>query len=490
MAKLSYGRILTRLAERDPDRVALVCEDESITRAALESLANRMARVLAGMGVDRGGVVSIGLPNGVEFVAACFAAWKCGAIPNPLSPRLPARERSRILDLADPAVVVGFEDGAVEGRPQLPVGFVPDPAVDDAPLPDLTAPNERAMATGGSTGRPKLIVLSFAAEYDPDMPSSLLAPRGCVLVPGPMYHAAPFGSATQAVLAGVKMVIMPRFDASRCLEAIERHRVEQVLFVPTMMQRIWRLPEAEREGRDVSSLRVVFSGGAPCPEWLMRAWIEWVGPDVMHDVYGPSERIGGTVISGREWLEHPGSVGKPAGGARIRVLDPKSGRETSTGEVGELYMMPAGGPGSTYRYVGADSRAANGGWESVGDMGYVDEDGYLYLTDRRTDMILCGGRNVYPAQIEAAIDAHPAVLSSAVIGLPDDDLGQRIHAIVQAREEVDAKSLLAHLREHLVPYLLPRSFEFVDRPLRDDAGKVRRWELRAARVRPAGAACC
>ena len=162
---------------------------------------------------------------------------------------------------------------------------------------------------------------------------------------------------------------MRRFDASRCLELIERHRVRQVLFVPTMMHRIWRLPAEERLARDVSSLRVVFTGGAPCPAWLMRAWIDWLGPDVMHDVYGPSERIGGTHITGREWLEHPGSVGKPTQGSRIRILDPQTGRDLPAGEIGEVYMMPAGGKGSTYRYVGAEGRVTADGWESVGDMG-------------------------------------------------------------------------------------------------------------------------
>jgi bile acid-coenzyme A ligase len=202
----------------------------------------------------------------------------------------------------------------------------------------------------------------------------------------------------------------------------------------------------------------------------------------MHDVYGPSERIGGTHITGREWLEHPGSVGRPTHGAQIRILDPETGQEAPAGQVGEVYMMPAGGCGSTYRYVGAEARATADGWESVGDMGYVDPDGYLYLTDRRSDMILSGGRNIYPAQVEAALDAHPGVQSSAVIGLPDDDLGQRVHAIVQTSAPVTEEELREHLRGRVVHYAIPRSFEFVEQPLRDDAGKVRRWALREARL--------
>jgi bile acid-coenzyme A ligase len=228
------------------------------------------------------------------------------------------------------------------------------------------------------------------------------------------------------------------------------------------------------------------TGGAPCPGWLMQAFIDWLGPDVMHEAFGPSERIGGTFITGREWLAHPGSVGRPSGGARLKIVDLETGRELPPGQMGEIYMLPAGGRGSTYRYVGAEARADRDGFESVGDMGYLDEDGYLFLGDRRSDMILCGGRNVYPAEVEAAVEAHPAVRSSAVIGLPDDDLGQRIHALVETDNSLDARSLgdalQAHLRDHLVAWKIPRSFEWVDHPLRDEAGKVRRTALRQARL--------
>lgn len=481
MARVSYGRAISDRAAEDPDRIAVVLDGETLTRGALERRANRLARVFQARGVEPGRLVTIGLPNDLAFVVACVATWKCGAIPNPISPRLPARERDGILALADPALVIGFDDDVV-GRERLPADFVPPADLPDSPLPDVVSPNERALASGGSTGHPKLIVLRHPAEFDPETPATVLTPKGCVLVPGPLHHAAPFGSLTQALLTGERAVVMGRFEASACLALIERHRVEQVLFVPTMMHRIWRLPEAERAARDVSSLRMVITGSAPCPAWLMRCFIDWLGPDVMHEVYGGSERLGGTFITGREWLAHPGSVGRPTKAAGLRILDPETGRDVPTGQVGEIYMMPRGGPGSTYRYVGASARATADGWESVGDMGRLDADGYLYLADRRTDMILCGGRNIYPAHVEAALDEHPAVASSAVIGLPDDDLGQRVHAIVQVVGTVDDAELRAHLMERIVHYAIPRSYEFVDQPLRDDAGKVRRFALRAERI--------
>ena len=234
----------------------------------------------------------------------------------------------------------------------------------------------------------------------------------------------------------------------------------------------------------MSSLECVLTGGAPCPPWLMRAWIDWLGPEVMNEAFGPSERTGGTFITGTEWLAHPGSVGKPAVGTQLKILD-DDGCELPPGEMGEIYMLPAGGAGATYRYVGARARATEDGWESVGDMGYLDADGYLYLGDRRSDMILSGGRNIYPAEVEAAIDSYPGVRSSAVIGLPDHDLGQRVHAIVDVGAHegaIDEASIVQHLKDQLVHYKIPSSIEMVTTLLRDDAGKMRRSALRDARL--------
>jgi bile acid-coenzyme A ligase len=364
----------------------------------------------------------------------------------------------------------------------VPAGFEPDPSLSDAPLADVMPPHERALASGGSTGAPKLILPRNPGLYDPEAPSALFKARAAVLVPGPLYHAVPFSAAWQGLFGGAKAVLMRRFDAAECLALIEKHRIDRVHFVPTMMVRIWKLPEAERRARDVSSLDFVMTGSAPCPPWVMRAFIEWLGPDVMHESFGPSERIGGTSITGREWLEHPGSVGRPMGNARLRILDPETLEDVPPGELGEIFMLPQSGPGSTYRYVGANARRTADGWESVGDMGRFDADGYLYLGDRRSDMILCGGRNIYPAEVEAALEEHPAVRSSCVIGLPDDDLGNRVHALVEVAHEVPDAELRAHVAERLVHYKVPASFERVSEPLRDDAGKVRRSALRQARI--------
>ncbi|MBJ19155.1 MAG: AMP-binding protein [bacterium] len=481
MTRQSYGRALGETAALDPDRRAVVCEGDSISVGELDLRSNRLARAYAERGVKEGDRVSFCLPNGIELITGCFAAWKLGAVPSPLSDRLPGPERDAILSVAAPALVVGIEADVRPEMASVPRGFQPDAQLSAEPLPDRTAPHERALASGGSTGIPKLIIPKSEAAYDRENASPLFKAKRAVLVPGPLSHAVPFSATFQGILAGCEVVVMGRFDASRFLELIEAHRVDRVSVVPTMMLRIWRLPVEERLARDVSSLEFVMSGGAPLPAWLMRAWIEWLGPEVMHEAFGPSERIGGTFINGTEWLAHPGSVGRSTTAGGIRILDAER-NELPAGEMGEIFMMPTAGPGSTYQYVGAKANASHEGWESVGDMGYLDADGYLYLGDRRTDMILSGGRNVYPAEIEAALVEHPSVRSCAVIGLPDEEFGQRIHAVVESEGDLDEEALRDHLEARLVRYKIPRSFEAVGESLRNEAGKVRRSALRSARL--------
>jgi bile acid-coenzyme A ligase len=429
-------------------------------------------------------MVTIALPNSVDWFVAVAAAWKVGAIPQPVSSRLPARELEAIVELADPPIVIGAEDGAFADRACLPVDYQPPPEISDAPLPDVTSPAWKAPTSGGSTGRPKLIVAGDPALMDPTAaPPLLFSVDGCLVMPGPLYHNGPIVWACQALLAGNHVAVLSRFDAEQTLAAIEEHGGDVVYLVPTMMKRILRLPDEVRLAYDLSSLRVVWHLAEPCPPWLKEAWIDWLGPDRIVELYAGTEAQTATIITGREWLEHRGSVGRSLSGS-IAICDP-DGNELPPGEQGEIWMR-SGRDTPTYRYVGAEARRREGGWESLGDMGWVDADGYLYLGDRMQDMILCGGANVYPAEVEAAINEHPAVRSCAVIGLPDDDLGNTVHAIIEADPgELDERELLEFLGERLVRYKVPRSVEIVDEPLRDDAGKMRRTALRAARIEAA-----
>ncbi|MBB4375149.1 bile acid-coenzyme A ligase [Bradyrhizobium sp. cir1] len=485
---IPLGEKLSRHAQTQPNAPAVSCGEVTLTYAQLDARVNRIARALEHLGVNIGDRVTIGLPNGVEFIQACWALWKLGATPQPVSFRLTNVELQAIVDLADPRLVIALP-GMEASRRRVTVEDLLALCDDESPMAARVSPCAKAMTSGGSTGRPKLIVSNFPGVTSADGTERRLLPDDqwrigageTMVVPGPLYHGGPFTSSQEGLVKGAHVVLMPRFDAELVLAEIRRRRATWLYLVPTMMNRIWRLPKDVRAQYDISSLKTLWHLAAPCPPWLKEAFIRWLGPDVILECYGGSETQVWTKITGSEWLEHRGSVGRVLGGEIIAVGP--DGNELPRGAVGEIYMRgPVGSP-PRYTVVGAPPPASlPGGWETLGDIGYFDADGYLYLVDRRADMILVGGANVYPAEVEAAIDEHPLVLSSAVVGLPDEDMGSTVHAIVQARPGLTADTLLVHLEHRLVGYKRPRTFEFVDEPLRDDAGKVRRTRLRDERI--------
>jgi bile acid-coenzyme A ligase len=469
-------------AAADPAAPAVTCGESSVTRAELQAAADALAWQLLEDGVKLGDLVTIALPNSIDWFVAVVATWKIGAVPQPVSSRLPIRELADIVELADPPVVLGIEPDEFPDRICRPVGYVaPAVARDAEPLPDVISPAWKAPTSGGSTGRPKLIVAGQPGTIDDEAaPLFLIQPDGCMMMPGPLYHNGPIVWACTALLAGNHVVLLPRFDPEATLAGIEEHHADIAYLVPTMMKRIWRLPLDVRERYDLSSLRVVWHLAEPCPPWLKEAWIEWLGPERIFELYAGTEAQAATVITGREWLEHRGSVGRTLSGS-ICITD-ADGNEVPVGVEGEVWMK-SDLESPTYRYIGAKARAREGGWESLGDNGWLDEDGFLYLGDRTTDMILTGGANVYPAEVESAIAEHPAVRSCAVIGLPDDDLGNIVHAIVEADPgKLQVDELLSFVGERLVRYKVPRTVEIVNEPLRNDAGKINRGALRAERL--------
>ena len=480
---IGLGERLGQLAAEDPDRVAITCAGVSVTRAELESRTNRLARAYLAAGVRPDSLVTIGLPNSIEFLEAMIATWKCGATPQPISNRLPSRERAAIIALAHPSLIVGVDPDEVAGVPVIAAGFTPSASLSDAPLPAVAAACWKAPTSGGSTGLPKLIVSTQPATCGSVEPFARLlgmVDNGTVLITGPLYHNAPFLLSTCALVLGGHVVLMPRFDAADAVALADRHDADWVYLVPTMMSRISRLPAEDRAAFPPAALRVVMHMAAPCPAWLKREWIDWVGPERLWELYAATEVQSATVMTGVEWLERPGTVGRPVIG-EMAILD-EAGRPVPPGVVGEIWMRRGEGVDSPYRYLGADPRSRDGGWESVGDMGSIDADGYVFLADRKSDMILVGGSNVYPAEVENALTEHPHVRSAVVIGLPHPDLGQVPHALVDLTAETSDEELVAHLRDRVVSYKLPRSFERVAEPLRDDAGKVRRGALQAERM--------
>lgn len=478
---VALGSILAHHARRDPTRIALIADGLQMRYGELEARANRRARLLAAQGVGQGDFVTVALPNGVEFYETVFALWKLGAVPNIVSARLARPELEAILDIVRPRLFVG------ETPPQGVASFRSDPgalALASAdPLPDVISPHWKAMTSGGSTGRPKVIVDAMPSRWDPGEGFLGQRPGDVILNPGPLYHNAPFHCISMGLFVGATIVEMGRFDALRALELIEAHGVTWVTMVPTMMHRIWQLGPEVHARHTLPSLRMMLHMAAPCPAWLKEAWIGWLGGERVWEYYGTTEGVGSTMISGVDWLAHRGSVGRVRDGYELKILD-DDGQERPVGEVGEVYFRPRGGPGSTYHYLGSAAKRV-GEWETPGDLGSVDADGYLYLSDRRNDLIISGGANIYPAEVEAAIEAHPGVRTSAVIGLPDEEWGARVHAIVQPLDGVvlDEAELRAFVDARLTRYKQPRSIEFTAEPLRDEAGKVRRAALRDARLK-------
>ena len=476
----SLGDIPEIHAAHQPDVVAIQDHERALTWAELDARSHRLAWAMDRRGVGLGDYVTIGLPNSVGFLEAAIACWKLGAVPQPVSHRLPKGELEAVLDLVRPALVVARPDLSTD-RPTVTIDTLLAEETGDRRFESRVSPAWKAPTSGGSTGRPKLIVAGQPGVMA-SAPTVIWrnAADDVALMPGPLYHNGPFVSAVGALAMGGRLVLMPRFDPLAVLQAVQAERATWLYLVPTMMSRIWGLGEEVRAAHDLSSLRTVWHLAAPCPPWLKQAWIDWIGPEAIWELYAGTEAQAVTVINGAEWLAKPGSVGRVAVG-EMQAFD-ESGTPLPPGTTGEIYMRrPADAPPS-YRYVGADARTL-GDWESLGDIGWIDGDGFVFLADRRTDMILVGGANVYPAEIEGALEEHPKVHSACVIGLPDDDLGNRVHAIIQADADLDQTELEAHLAERLLPYKRPRSFERAAEPLRDDAGKVRRSQLRAERLK-------
>jgi acyl-CoA synthetase (AMP-forming)/AMP-acid ligase II len=293
------------------------------------------------------------------------------------------------------------------------------------------------------------------------------------LSPAPLYHSAPLVYCVSMLRLGATVVVMERFDPGRCLELIERRRVTHAQFVPTMFTRLLQLPEAERAGRDLSSLRYVVHAAAPCPPATKHRMLEWWGP-IIHEYYAGTEDIGSTWITAREWLAHPGSVGRPLN--PVHIVGP-DGHELPAGEEGVVYFEG----GRPFEYHNDPAKTASvtdeRGWRTLGDIGRVDGEGYLYLTDRQAHMIVSGGVNVYPQEAENVLQSHPHVADVAVVGVPDPDMGESVKAVVQpvdpgaAGPELEA-DLVAFCRDRLAAYKCPRTVDFVDELPRDPNGKL------------------
>ena len=482
----TLGAILDGLAAIKPEETLLTTAmnsgtSETVTREALKNWCDHIAVSLLNQGVGRGDLIPIHLPTSNQFLIAAVGILKAGGTPMPVSSRLPEAELNGLLDLANPKMIISRQ--SFDQTTLNPDDFTHRGPIATV-LPDRPSNPIKALASGGSTGKPKLILTTGDALFDPDNPVipqlMRFEPGDLKYSPGPLYHNGPFWFSVNMLLRGGRILLNERFNAAQCLHDIEAYRPTVLNLVPTMMQRLLR--EDRWAVADLSSVRVVWHLAAPCPAWAKEAFIEKLGEDVVLELWAATEGNGLTIIDGAQWRSHRGSVGRPVG-TDILILD-QDRHPLPTGEIGEIYTrMAQAAPPCEYRGT-QNLEVILDGFSSVGDMGWVDSEGYLYLADRRTDLIISGGANIFPAEVESVVTQHPKVKDVAVVGLKDDDLGRRVHAIVESFDEADAptiEELNSLCADHLVKYKAPRSFELVRALPRNEAGKIRRSQLREER---------
>ena len=481
------------VAERRDHR-AVVAGDTSLTFGELDEQADRLANLLTGAGVAPGSRLAVMLPNTVPFVVAMVASAKLGVPVVTLNWHLRADEVGWILDDSGTAALVTDERlrpevETVAGARSLPVvwfGDGVDPLRDAPadPVPYRWPVSWPVLYTSGTSGRPKGVVHSSTAAPDlMELVQDGLAtmwgygPDDVHLAAGPLYHAGPAGYANSTLYVGGTVVLLERWDAVAFLDLVERERVTTTFLTPAHMIRLLEVPEAEWRAHDLTSLRHVIHAAAPCPVPVKQRFIDALPHADVWELYGASEG-GATRVSSAEWLERPGTVGKPWPGVQIQIRDANTGDALPTGDDGVVWVTP---PQGRFEYHNDPQKTASAwrdGAFTVGDVGHLDEDGYLYLTDRLSDMIIRSGVNLYPREIEDVLHQHPEVVDCAVFGVPHDRDGEQPVAVVEVRTAVGADELTTWCTERLDPYKVPTRIDVVDELPRDPNGKVLKRHLR------------
>jgi acyl-CoA synthetase (AMP-forming)/AMP-acid ligase II len=488
-------------AAKQPQRPAIVEGNRTLTWEEFFHTRNRLAHALAGLGIGAGQHVVVYAHNSTENLVAGAAVRALGAVSVPMNHRLTEEEVAYILDDAD--ATAGFVGeaflpmvervrGAARVRHWITLGGARPPWAAawadllargaDTPPPAPAAVGGSMIYTAGTTGKPKgalrrvtdpSAVLPRLAELD------CLDPAHVHLVAGPMYHSAPGSFAVYALLVGSTVVVMPKFDAEQALALIARRRCTTTFMAPTLLKRIVDLPAEVRARCDVRSMRSLVIAGAPCPMRVKEQALAMFGP-VLYEFYGSTELGVNTILRPADVLRKPGSCGRAAAGVELAILDDE-GRPVPAGTPGELHVRRyAGVFDEYYKNPAATAQTARGEWMSVGDVAWMDAEGFVYICDRKRDMIISGGVNIYPAEIEDALHRHPAVEDVAVFGVPDPEWGERVHAAVQLRpgHEATTHELTEFCRAHLADYKTPREVSFHRDFPRDTAGKLVKRLLR------------
>jgi long-chain acyl-CoA synthetase len=484
-------------ASATPDKVAVVDGDRRLTYADLDVRSRRLASALEAHGVEPGDRVAVMLPNCLELVESLAASAAAEAQFVPVNWHLKGDELAYVLRDSGAKVLiaaaplldhVGAALAGVEGCALLVVG---GDMHDYEQAIDAASPTARnglttpawMFYTSGTTGRPKGVIHGRPDDAAMTMAQQMLmalwgfTPDDVHLLSGPGYHAGPGGYVASTLFVGGTVVVLPEWDARAWLRLVSDERVTTTFMTPAHFIRLLEVPEAERAAYDLSSLRLVIHAGAPCPVEVKSQILDALPGAEVSELYGASEG-GITRITAAEWRAHPGSVGQPWPGVEVRILGPDLGA-LPAGEDGVIYVRPAGG--RRFHYHDDEAKTASVWVDdafTVGDIGHVDDQGWLYITDRESDMVLWGGVNIYPREIEEVLHQHPAVVDCAVLGIPDERDGERLKAVVEVRTPVDTDELVEFCRARLADFKVPREVALVDTLPRDPNGKVLKRLLR------------